>query len=293
MNAITGLAGKIGAKIMKHSPEILAVAGTAGVIATAITASKATLKLEETVEPHVKDLARVKAAVEEGRSGYTEQDALSDKTKLYTRIVVDVAKLYGPTIVLGALTIASFWGGNRIQAKRNAGLTAAYAVLNQAYTRLRDKVKNEYGEETLAKLESVDRAEIEDVTGQEAEHVDMGENGVRMKNPYCQIFGQKNPNWSADPWYASNFLRMVESHCNDMLKARGHLFLNEVYDALGMERTPAGAVTGWVLGEGDNYVDFAFEEGRYEVETWLHGNHRIVNEYLINPNVQGPIWDRI
>lgn len=44
-----------------------------------------------------------------------------------------------------------------------------------------------------------------------------------------------------------------------MLRARGHLMLNEAYDVLGFPRTAAGAVIGWVYEEGsdfgDNFVD--------------------------------------
>lgn len=32
---------------------------------------------------------------------------------------------------------------------------------------------------------------------------------------------------------------------NDKLRWQGHLFLNEVYDALGMPKTRLGAVMGW------------------------------------------------
>lgn len=284
---------RFGLQLQKHAPTILASAGTIGVIGTAVMASKATLKLEETIEPHVKDLARVNKAVEEDRPGYSKEDALSDKTKLYTRIAMDVTKLYAPAIAIGIATLGMFWGGNRILARRNASLMAAYGLLNTAYEKLRSRVTEEFGEEGLAKVEKIEAADLRAIAQKEDEHVDMGENGVRLKNPYCQTFGIGNHNWRRDPWHNTNFLNLVETHCNDMLKARGHLFLNEVYDALGLERTAAGAVTGWVLGEGDGYVDFRHEEGRYETEGVFDGSRHIVSEYLINPNVQGLIWDKI
>ena len=74
-----------------------------------------------------------------------------------------------------------------------------------------------------------------------------------------------------------------------MLRARGHLFLNEVYDALGFERTQAGTVVGWLIGNGgDDFVDF----GMYEAV-----NNRFINGLertpLLDFNVDGVIYDKI
>jgi hypothetical protein len=55
-------------------------------------------------------------------------------------------------------------------------------------------------------------------------------------------------NWSKDPDINVLFLRNSQNFLNDRLKAQGHLFLNEVYDLLGMSRTPQGAISGWLKG---------------------------------------------
>jgi hypothetical protein len=51
---------------------------------------------------------------------------------------------------------------------------------------------------------------------------------------------------------------------NQLLQIRGHVFLNEVYDALELPRTSHGAVVGWLHQTveavsdqtGDGYIDF-------------------------------------
>jgi hypothetical protein len=83
---------------------------------------------------------------------------------------------------------------------------------------------------------------------------------------YAQWFDTNNPNWNySGPDYNYLFLRNQERYANELLRARGHLVLNDVYHELGLERTTAGAVVGWVLNNdegGDNYVSFGiFDDG--------------------------------
>lgn len=60
-------------------------------------------------------------------------------------------------------------------------------------------------------------------------------------------FDTTNLNWQDAMEYNVYFLRVVQNTANDMLCARGHLFLNEVYDLIGLRRTPQGAIGGWLL----------------------------------------------
>src|SRR5690606_7621145 len=76
---------------------------------------------------------------------------------------------------------------------------------------------------------------------------------------YARFFDELSTEWQRQPEYNQIFLNNIQRNANDMLKARGHLFLNEVYDMLGLERTKAGQVVGWLMeadGDGDNYVSF-------------------------------------
>lgn len=68
------------------------------------------------------------------------------------------------------------------------------------------------------------------------------------------LFNEYNPNWSPQIEYNIMFLRSTQNYLNDRYRTRGHMFLNEVYDALGFDRTPAGAVLGWIFGEGEDIV---------------------------------------
>ena len=78
---------------------------------------------------------------------------------------------------------------------------------------------------------------------------------------------------------------------NDIFHAKGHLFLNEVYDMLGYEDTPVGAVVGWVKGKGDDYIDFGLnDKTNKDVRRFVNGKDNII---LLDFNVSGVIWDQI
>jgi hypothetical protein len=112
---------------------------------------------------------------------------------------------------------------------------------------------------------------------------------------YARFFDESCPNWGKDSEYNLAYLTQQQQYANDMLKTRGYLFLNEVYDMLGMPRSKAGQLVGWVYdpenGTGDNYVDF----GIYSIDDARHRN--FINGYektvLLDFNVDGLIFDTI
>lgn len=85
------------------------------------------------------------------------------------------------------------------------------------------------------------------------------------------------------------FLRAQQQFANDKLVADGFLFLNDVYDMLGIDKTPTGQLVGWKYDElnndvGDNYVDFGIMETNRETED---GGYEPV--ILLDFNVDGDI----
>lgn len=73
---------------------------------------------------------------------------------------------------------------------------------------------------------------------------------------YARVFDITNRNWLSDTAYNKIFIRTQEQWANDRLRARGYLFLNDVYEMLGMPQSGQGALVGWYLTEGSNPVEF-------------------------------------
>ena len=284
LGIVTRLVGRAGLVLSKHAPTILTAAGTAGFIGTTVLASKATLKVEETVAEETALLVKVHEAQEAGK--LSDKDATHDKVVLYSRMTTKLAKLYAPAIILGAASIASLITGHGIMLKRNASLAAAYAAVDQAFKTYKKKVESKFGKDAV--LEALSSVATEDLTKDEMTVESVA--AVNDVSPYGVIFDDTNVNWSADEDLAMLHLKCQQQYANDILQTRGHIFLNEVYKMLGFPHTPAGAVTGWVKGNGDDFVDFNIFDGMFEGEDQ---NGRTVTKWALDFNVDGVMYDKI
>lgn len=83
------------------------------------------------------------------------------------------------------------------------------------------------------------------------------------------------------------FLASQERYANTRLKAKGHLFLNEVYEMLGLPKTKAGQTVGWVYTE-NTHVSFGLDDPR--CSDFVNG---IGYAVLLDFNVDGDILDAI
>ena len=284
LGIVTRLAGRAGLVLSKHAPTILTAAGTAGFIGTTILASKATLKVEETVAEEAALLVKVHEAHEAGK--LEDKDALHDKVVLYSRMTTKLAKLYAPALILGAASIVSLATGHGIMLKRNASLAAAYAAVDQAFKTYKKKVESKFGKDAV--IDALVSTAEEDLTKNELTMEAIA--AVDGVSPYGVIFDETNNNWSADEDLSMLHLKCQQQYANDILQTRGHIFLNEVYKMLGFPHTPAGAVTGWVKGNGDDFVDFNIFEGTFEGED---DKGRTVTKWALDFNVDGVMYDKI
>lgn len=296
---------KIGFKLKKHSPEILVVAGAVGTVASAVMACKATLKVHEIIEEKEETLAEIQEAVEAGENKagnvYTEEDGKKDLSLTYLQTGVKFAKLYGPAVLLGTLSITAMVSSNVILKKRNVALMAAYTTLDKGFKEYRGRVIERFGKELDHELRyNIKAKEVEEKVVKEDGTEETVKKTVNVIDPtsisdYAVIYDDGCTGWTKDPELNKFFLKSQERYANDRLKAKGHLFLNEVYDMLGVPRTKAGQIVGWIYDEkhpnGDNFVDFGMLDINDERKRdFINGYERNI---VLDFNVDGPIYDLI
>ena len=271
----------------KHSPAILFVGGVAGVITSTVMACKATLRIEDVL----KDTQNKQEAVRELKhDDYSEDDRKKDLAYLQIRNVVAITKLYAPSVIVGVVSIGALVGSHQILTKRNAALTAAYAALEKGFRDYRKRVIDAIGEEKEEKL-YYPREEIEE-TDEKGKKTKTSVALPGTPSIYARFFDEYNKNWNPNPEYNMAFLKAQQNYANDMLLARGHVFLNEIYDALGLERSKPGAVVGWVTSaDGDNFIDFGIFNGKNKAaRLFVNGGEPSI---LLDFNVDGVIYDKI
>lgn len=266
-----------------NSPKLLFGVGVTGMVTSTVLACRATLRLQEVLEQNQGDLQVAKSLQ---HREYSEQDRQRDTAVIYSRTILQIGRLYLPAVGVGALSIACLTKSHNILTERNAGLTAAYIAVDKAFNRYRERVIERYGEDVDQEFryELTDVSVVNDKGKQISTHKFAGPNAESM---YARFFDEYSPNWSKEPEYNLLFLRSQQNYANDLLKARGHIFLNEVYDMLGIDRSRAGAVVGWLIStDGDNYIDFGFSENG----DFINGREGSI---LLDFNVDGIIYDKI
>ena len=302
INKATRLLSSTQYQVKKHSPEILMVAGIAGTIVGTVLACKATTKVSEIIEEKNKNVEDVHTCLEDNENEYTEEYAKRDLTIIYAQTGVKLFKLYAPAIGVMALSFASIIAGHKVLKKRNIAIAAAYAAIDKGFKQYRKNVIEEFGEGVDQQMrfglksKEIKKKDKDGKTVKETEYyIDPEANPLDNISEYARFFDAASENFAKDPEYNMMFLRRQQDYANEMLKSRGHLFLNEVYDLLDIPRSKAGQVVGWVYDKngntkGDNYVDF----GLYRND---QGTRRFVNglEYniLLDFNVDGVIYDLI
>jgi len=273
-------------KVQAKSPGLLFGAGIVGAVGSTVLACRATLKMDTILE-EAKDKLDTAHGLE--HPDYSETDRKKDISTIYLQTGVKVVRAYGPAIILGGLSIAALTSSHTILSRRNAALMSAYALLEEGFAEYRARVVEKYGEDEDRNLRYGSRTEVvkDGKITRQIERV-----GTERPSIYARFFDPFSPSWSKEPEYNLIFLSCQQNYANDLLHSRGHVFLNEVYDMLGVPRSNAGAVVGWLLGVGDDYIDFGVWSDRDNsvVRDFVNGREGAI---LLDFNVDGVIYDKI
>lgn len=221
--------------VKRNASTILTCLGGVGVVATTITAVKATPKALRLIED---------AEKEKGEE-LTKWEKVSVSTTTYL-----------PAVILGIATIGCVASAHILSLRQQASLTSAYALVDQAYKDYRRKTVELYGkeqDEEIMNAIAIEKAE------------DIGVRGGYLGTT-CDLALEENDG-EPQVFYDEHSGRYFESTIEQVLTAeyhlnrnyilRGYSYLNEFYEFLGIEETDYGSVLGWAPNdEGMYWIDF-------------------------------------
>jgi hypothetical protein len=285
--------------LQKSSPQVMFVGGVAAGLGATVLACRSTLKLSDVLS-EAEDLKFKAQELHEASEKtdsveYTDKQYAKDLTVIKVKTILNVTKLYAPAAGLAMISVALLTGSHVTLNRRNASLTAAYAATDQAFNQYRERVREQLGEDADRDLRYGTREDKETVEGEDGKKkvVKLTRVGEGQPSQYSRFFDEYCGNWVKNPEYNRIFLQAQQNYMNDLLQARGHVFLNEVYDALGMERSGAGAIVGWVIGKGgDDYIDFGIfdDASNPRVRDFVNGRETSI---LCDFNVDGIVYNKI
>lgn len=290
--------GRAEFQLKRKSPEILIGLGIGTFIGTVVVACARTSRMDEVLEFHEERMNKIRKARQvyledpDNELEFSEKDEKKEVAKTYALTVGKTVKTYAPAIGLGLVSIGCFLTSYRIMRVRYLGAVALAQVLQTRFDKYRSSVRERYGDEVDREIMYGDRF----ITVTESDEngnvtvTQTADDTLPIDDDTCRILGPGCKVWDPNPHMMMTWLRGRLLMLNDLLHARGHVFLNEVYDALGFDHTPIGAIVGWIDGEGDDCIDIFGEIGDEGVQKFVNGQSNVI---LLTFNHCGPIWDRL
>ena len=302
---------------VQHSPEMLLGTSIAAGIGATVTGCIATKKMEAINEKHREIIDILHKSGEEldgetadGTTLFKENPAYKRNiTKEYGRYWFDIAKTWAPCVGLTLLSGTAAFGSFKIVNKRLLVAETAFAGVSKAFEQYRDNViedqgyeKDEYyanngalkkKQELIAKgkykekdvpmtkdpnVKCIDLTRVDDIF-----HYYYNEDTVK---PAC---------YSRYPYYNMRLLCEAQTRYDDNLKNNGIVFLDDIYQYLGLDmktllaERAQGRTYGWVLDcytedgmPNDQHVLF----GIYEYNDTQHRLFRAgqINDIMLHFN---------
>lgn len=283
--------GRAGLILQKYAPELMLVGGLSAFIVAAVMASKASMRAQEAIDDSKDDIDQIKKG-EEHNELVPQDQYQRDLVMAYARSGMRFVKLYGPSVSLGAAGVFCILGSHGLMRKRQVAIVAAYNLVSQSF--------NEYKKRVIEKIGDAEEYSLRHGTTLETVEAIDSQTGKKKKvkaqvigekthpSEYARFFDESSHLWQKDAATNRFFLSMKQNYLNDLFISRGHVLLNEVYDELGLPRSQAGCIVGWVKGKGDQYIDFGMY--RFGNEDFVNGYERSV---LLDFNVAGVVFDQI
>lgn len=291
MSYLTRAIGAAKLALKAKAPTIMVAGGVVAMGAGTVIACKQTLKVEEVFANNLPSLEKVEQGESLELSSYGQKEAQQDRIKIYTRTGLELGKVYAIPVVLWGGGAALVFGGHRMMMKRNATLAIAYTGLAKAFSKYRERVIAEQGSEADQRYAHghVRKTVVDPVTGEKAEITTRDWDD--SSDPYNRIFEQGATDaWEPDLSINRMFITQQQKFAQELLNRRGHLWLSEVYQALGFPESDVSRVVGWKVRRNPDgskdipFVDFGLNKPH--PDDWKFGKEKAI---YLDFNCQGLI----
>ena len=292
--------------LKQATPDILVAAGVAASVAAAVGFCRQSRKAIPFIDKYRENIEKIRCAHEDAKD---PDSAVSYDDKTYRKDVIEetvktagkLGSIYIVPIALEVVSIGCFIGSHGMMKENNAAIAAAYAGIAGELKGLHDRIIERYGEAVDAELthgiEIVEEKSIDPATGSEiTEYKAVSKrdwNDPNYYSPYARYYDETVSRWTDMPEHNHTWLVELEHLANVRLQRQGYLFLNDVYDMIGFERSEAGQVVGWTYSRsgnnpyGDNRVSFGLDRvDRPGVRDFINERTPYV---LLDFNVDGKI----
>ena len=274
--------------LKKNGPLLLTGGGLAGFGVTTVLVGKAVLKAQPIVGAFKANKASIERVVE--ANDFDKKEIVKETGQLYITTAQQLTKVFWPALAVGVVSAAAIVSAHGLMRRREASLVAAYTALDAGFKAYRKRVAEELGEDRELEFYRGVRSSKDGVNDAGVPCVINEYDAGGPPSPYARFFDEASSNWTKTPEYNLMFLTAQQQHANDLLRARGHVFLNEVYDMLDLPRSQAGQIVGWKFldeGNGDGYIDFGlYTSTNDDKRAFINGGEPSV---LLDFNVDGPI----
>lgn len=307
MKVPTGLSrvlGKSSLWMSENAPSICIGTGLVCFGSAIVMACVQTTKAEEILDNHEDRMWKIeeaeKLAATNKDVAYTDKQRQLDTVRVYVGTVGRFARLYAAPIVLTASGTFLILYAHGLMRRRYAALMAAYTTLERGYSVYRQRVIDRLGPDadqyfrTGIETKEVTDFEVDPETGESKpvvrEETRFDQNTTSM---YARYFDEHSNEYQRDLSSNLTFLRGQQMWFNHLLKQRGYVMLNEVYEALDIPPEPFGQVVGWFDDPslGDPNIDFGLVNGIRAID---RTDGQVYDKaILLDFNVHGPIWERL
>ena len=244
--------GRTKLNVIRKSPEITLGLGIAMSVAAVGYTVWATVKAVETYKDTVEKLEQAERLLE------TEEEKEDAIEKIKMHRTLEWVKLYAPAIALETASILFTVKSHRIMKGRNAALIASVAAVTKELNDYRQRVRDAIGEEQENDIFNDASTFTTVKVNEDGTSEETVEKTNQHGSQYAAFFDASSKMWNNDVVYNLSFLKLVLLKLNNTLRIDGHVFLNQVYRALGLPETVAGQYVGWVVGSatGDGVIRF-------------------------------------